>query len=333
MSRYMRGAMAALLWLGISLAAHAQTTVEYIHTDALGTPIAVTDANKVVIETTEYEPYGAQVAGPVKDGPGYTGHVQDAATGLTYMQQRYFDPQVGLFLSVDPVTAYSNPVGMFNRYRYANNNPYRFFDPDGRQSADHDSRSICNTRKCDAVIEGSELESTAIGVGGSSSTVPQAPYPNEEMNRNPLNPKAANLGDKASRLAENVLDEVLNRLLPAIPGEGQVYAGGVGLLVKFQVVAKFNPAREAHIFRVAENHVAPATAASRARFAALFEAVASNPNNFRPDAVKAKLITEHAAEYGVQSFTQTMSNGKQVWVNVRNGEIVNAGVNAAGAAR
>jgi RHS repeat-associated protein len=107
-------------------------TVKYQHTDALGTPVAVTDAAKAIVETFEYEPYGQLVNSTLKDGPGFTGHVQDAATGLTYMQQRYYDPQVGLFLSVDPVTAYSNPVGMFNRYRYANSNPYRFTDPDGR---------------------------------------------------------------------------------------------------------------------------------------------------------------------------------------------------------
>ena len=44
------------------------------------------------------------------------------------------DPQLGVFLSVDPVTAYDQPVGHFNRYRYANGNPYKFTDPEGRQS-------------------------------------------------------------------------------------------------------------------------------------------------------------------------------------------------------
>ena len=60
----------------------------------------------------------------------------DAETGLTYMQQRYYDPRIGMFLSVDPVTAYSDPIGQFHRYRYANNNPYRFTDPDGRWAED-----------------------------------------------------------------------------------------------------------------------------------------------------------------------------------------------------
>jgi RHS repeat-associated protein len=115
--------------------------VKYQHTDALGTPVAVTDAAKAIVETFEYEPYGQLVNSTLKDGPGFTGHVQDAATGLTYMQQRYYDPTVGRFLSVDPVTAYSNPVAMFNRYRYANNNPYKFTDPDGRTA-------VCNQSSC-----------------------------------------------------------------------------------------------------------------------------------------------------------------------------------------
>ena len=63
-------------------AAGAQTRVEYIHTDLLGNVAVITDANATVIERREYEPYGAQLTPVVQDGPGYTGHVQDAATGL-----------------------------------------------------------------------------------------------------------------------------------------------------------------------------------------------------------------------------------------------------------
>lgn len=48
------------------------------------------------------------------------------------MQQRYYDPSIGRFLSVDPVTAHAKPGQNFNRYWYGNNNPYKFTDPDGR---------------------------------------------------------------------------------------------------------------------------------------------------------------------------------------------------------
>ena len=111
--------------------AGADAKITYLHTDALGSPVASTDASGNVIERTHYEPYGAPI-GKVVDSPGYTGHVMDGETGLVQMQQRYMDPLLGMFLSVDPVTAHENPVGMFNRYRYAASNPYRFKDPDGR---------------------------------------------------------------------------------------------------------------------------------------------------------------------------------------------------------
>lgn len=132
----------ALLALSLNASAFA-ATVEYIHTDGLGTPIAVTDASANVIERSEYEPYGRLINRPLTDGVGFTGHVQDVATGLTYMQQRYYDPILGLFLSTDPVTAYGSPVGQFHRYRYANNNPYRFKDPDGRKCATADGMDSC----------------------------------------------------------------------------------------------------------------------------------------------------------------------------------------------
>ena len=125
------------LLLGTSNAL-AQEIVQYVHTDALGSPVAISDANGTVIERTVYEPYGAVVGDAKGDRPGFTGHVSDSATGLTQMQQRYYDSQLGAFLSVDPVQAYTNIVGAFNRYWYANNNPLRFKDPDGRRACGQD---------------------------------------------------------------------------------------------------------------------------------------------------------------------------------------------------
>jgi RHS repeat-associated protein len=46
--------------------------------------------------------------------------------------QRYYDPAIGRFLSTDPVGTDPNTGANFNRHSYANNNPYRFKDVDGR---------------------------------------------------------------------------------------------------------------------------------------------------------------------------------------------------------
>lgn len=66
-------------------------------------------------------PYGAPM-GEYRNGTGYTGHAMDAATQLSYMQQRYYNPQLGRFLSVDPIATDPNTGDNFNRYTYANNN-------------------------------------------------------------------------------------------------------------------------------------------------------------------------------------------------------------------
>jgi RHS repeat-associated protein len=73
------------------------------------------------------------------DGIGFTGHVNDPDTGLVYMQQRYYDPVAGRFLSVDPVTTDAKDGTSFNRYVYGNSNPYKYTDPDGRYSLSWES--------------------------------------------------------------------------------------------------------------------------------------------------------------------------------------------------
>lgn len=53
------------------------------------------------------------------------------------MQARYYDPVIGRFYSYDPVDTLGhmqrgNSVHGFGRYTYANNNPYKYTDPDGK---------------------------------------------------------------------------------------------------------------------------------------------------------------------------------------------------------
>ena len=55
------------------------------------------------------------------------------------MQARYYDPVIGRFYSNDPVDSVSHlsrtgGIHGFNRYAYANNNPYKYTDPDGRET-------------------------------------------------------------------------------------------------------------------------------------------------------------------------------------------------------
>ncbi len=105
---------------------------QYMHTDGLGSTVARTNVAGGLISRSRYEPYGRTAMG-AEPTLGFTGHMNDVETGLTYMQQRYYDPVAGRMLSIDPVITDANTGGSFNRYAYAANSPYKYIDPDGRQ--------------------------------------------------------------------------------------------------------------------------------------------------------------------------------------------------------
>ena len=83
-----------------------------------------------------HQAFGDTIEAP-KDDVGYTGHKFDTDLGLNYMLARYYDPVIGRFYGNDPVDAkehFESDNGSFgfNRYAYANNNPYKYVDPDGK---------------------------------------------------------------------------------------------------------------------------------------------------------------------------------------------------------
>ena len=109
---------------------------EYTHTDHLGTVSTRTDASGLLTQQEYYTPYGEPMGWqrPGEQELGFTGHLKDKTTGLTYMQARHYDPVSGRFLSTDPLGFASIGDPRFiNRYSYAGNDPVNNLDPDGRQ--------------------------------------------------------------------------------------------------------------------------------------------------------------------------------------------------------
>ena len=61
----------------------------------------------------------------------YRGYYYDAETGWYYLNARYYDPNVGRFLSPDTILGANGGLQGYNLFAYCNNNPVMFADPSG----------------------------------------------------------------------------------------------------------------------------------------------------------------------------------------------------------
>jgi RHS repeat-associated protein len=116
----------------------------YLAADHQGTSqVAIDTANLTTIRRRQ-TPYGAP-RGATTEWPGdrgFVGGTKDESTGLTHLGAREYDPDLGRFLSVDPVM---NPLDsqQLNGYAYSNNNPITLSDPTGLTPG-----SWCVTQQC-----------------------------------------------------------------------------------------------------------------------------------------------------------------------------------------
>jgi RHS repeat-associated protein len=111
--------------------------VEYLVSDPAGSvEMAVASGAAAPLAVRAYEPYGQVRAqtGDTATDRGFIGQIEDASTGLSYLNARYYDPAVGIFISTDPLFDTKKPKSI-NPYSYAFNNPSTFSDPGGELSA------------------------------------------------------------------------------------------------------------------------------------------------------------------------------------------------------
>ncbi|GAA1400817.1 RHS repeat-associated core domain-containing protein [Oerskovia paurometabola] len=95
-----------------------------------------------------HDPYGnARGASPTSwvDDKGFLGKPVDS-TGLTSVGARYYDSQLGRFISVDPIMDLTDPQ-QWSAYAYADNNPVTYSDPTGLLSWKGAGKWLKNTVK------------------------------------------------------------------------------------------------------------------------------------------------------------------------------------------
>ncbi|WP_236488820.1 RHS repeat domain-containing protein, partial [Pseudomonas syringae] len=106
-----------------------ENTVYYFHTDQIGTPLEMTDAEGQIVWQAKYRAWGAVeklVVNEVEQNLRFQGQYFDAETGLHYNTFRYYDPEIGRFITQDPIGL----LGGFNLYGYTLN-PLSDIDPWG----------------------------------------------------------------------------------------------------------------------------------------------------------------------------------------------------------
>ncbi|MFI6485481.1 RHS repeat-associated core domain-containing protein [Nonomuraea sp. NPDC050663] len=102
--------------------------------DQVGTSEVAIDATTLAVTTRRFDlfgnPRGTSPAWPAGDR-AFVGGTANAATGLTRLGAREYDPELGRFISADPIIDPMDPQ-QINGYAYANNSPVSMSDPDGQ---------------------------------------------------------------------------------------------------------------------------------------------------------------------------------------------------------
>lgn len=115
-------------------------------TDALGSPVAVTDNVGAVQTEYTYEPFGKTAFSGASNTSSYqyTGRENDG-TGLYYYRARYYHPQLQRFISEDPIEF---DGGNFNLYAYVANNAINETDPFGLRHCTYGCLPCRNSFRC-----------------------------------------------------------------------------------------------------------------------------------------------------------------------------------------
>src|SRR5262249_32603065 len=101
--------------------------------DALGSPVDLVNPDGSLRERNQYDAWGEvrSRVGSSWSPFGFTGHELDSESGFYYAKARFYDAEMGRFLSQDPVDGVANNPPSLNKYLYAFDDPTVYTDPSG----------------------------------------------------------------------------------------------------------------------------------------------------------------------------------------------------------
>ena len=107
----------------------------FFHLDGLRSTVSLTDGAGGSRQSIFYDAWGNERdrVGSSANNFTFTGHELDKETGLIYAKARFYDAEVGRFLSQDTVLGDVASPPSLHRYFYVMQNPFRYADPTGNQ--------------------------------------------------------------------------------------------------------------------------------------------------------------------------------------------------------
>ena len=124
----------AVYLYGLDILAQQQVEMLYYMHDGLGSVRQLVESGGQVETTYAYDPFGVPLAGGETYNPyRYSGEAWEADVELLYLRARYYQPEVGRFITKDPWEGDLDRPATVNLYVYARNNPFNLVDPSGLQ--------------------------------------------------------------------------------------------------------------------------------------------------------------------------------------------------------
>lgn len=118
---------------GKPLSMRRNNATYYYTYNARGDVTALVDSNGVVTNSYSYNPRGKHLTSTesVENPYRYASYRYDIETGLYYLQNRYYSPDLMRFITRDSEKDKVGEVDTSNYYHYADGNPINNIDPDG----------------------------------------------------------------------------------------------------------------------------------------------------------------------------------------------------------